>query len=223
MFKPTPMIPHSFTPIEINQTPKPQKMYSEEDILLLIKFIVKEFAQIVQTWISRPNVGTPFFNLNSMPQGSMNSMLLSALLARETVNLQNQEMIQSQLIQQVNSILLADMFDQNKNISDESSPIDRSKNISIASFPQAASLVPDMKQNVDFEASPKFPTRPELQTKDEIDTIQSSDDKTNRIRTISEEQNEISVPKIGLHEAYSILENNKALNSLIKTVSSTLN
>lgn len=196
-------------------------MYSEDDILLLIKFIVKEFAHIVQKWISRPALNLPFGGVSQPPQSNLNQMLLSALLVRETTNLQNQEMIQSQLMQQVNSILLSDMIDQNKNNSGDSSPLDRTKNVSVTSYPQTSNIVQETKQ-VQEDADMKLQDEQEQKIKDDIETVQSSEDKTHKVRTISEdivvEQDE---NKIDLKTAYSILEKNHVLNSLIKTFTNT--
>lgn len=207
---------------EVAQAPQvPSKLYSEDDILLLIKFIVKEFAQIVQNWMGRPNMGTPQIGMNSMPQGNMNSMLLSALLARETANIQSQESLQSQLMQQVNSILLADMADQNKNCSGDSSPLERTKNMSVTSFPQTTTITPEFKFSND-DGFTKPPMRQDQETKDEVDTIQSSEDKTQRHRAASDEQLNVDYSNsIGMPQAYSILEKNHVLSSLIKTFSST--
>jgi len=210
-----------------------QKLYSEEDILLLIKFIVKEFAQIVQKWMARPTFAS-MFGMNSMPQGNMNTMLLTTLLARETANLQQQEMIHSQIMQQINSMLLGDIMDQSRNLSGDSSPLDRSKNISVNSFPPInAEFVNKVKlaDNIatqepiirDEENHVKINARLEPELKDEVETIQSSEDKTIRNRSNSDDPNFIPVKRIDLNQAYSILEQNSVLHSLIKTFSNTTN
>ena len=200
--------------------PSGQKMYSEDDILLLIKFIVKEFAQIVQNWMGRSSAGSPNMGLNAGQSGNMNSMLLSALLAKETANIQSHDMLQNQLLQQVNSILMADMVDQNN--SGVSSPLERTKNGSVASFPAATTIAPEYKAPQD-EGFTQPVHKVDQETKDEIETIQSSEDKTHRQKAGSDEPNEISANRIEMPQAYSILEKNQILGSLIKSFSSTSN
>ena len=198
-------------------------MYSEEDILLLIKFIVKEFAHIVLKWTKKPTINSSFFGLNCLSnQSNMNSMLLSALLAKETSNLQNQEMMQSQLMQQVNSILLSDMLEQNRNNSGDTSPIDRSKNVSVTSFPPTtiAHNEPVIQEQ---DVQMKFESRPCAEFKDEVETIQSSEDKTDRNRSSSDDPSVVTVKRIELNQAYSLLESNSVLKSLIKNFSNTSN
>ena len=56
------------------------------------------------------------------------------------------------------------------------------------------------------------------EVKDEIETIQSSDSKTERKVSISEDASNIS-RKINLDQAYKILRENSILDALIKTFS----
>lgn len=184
------------------------KKYSEQDILLLIKFIVKEFAKIVQKWRFPQTMNYPMFGLTPAPQPMLNSLLISSLLRGEVPAMQSQEMITQNLLQQINPKILLDMLDQNRNNSGVNSPGASSRKVSCHSH----LTVPEPKESQDDIKSPEVN---QAEVKDDADTIQSSEDKTHRQRSSSDLSSGNS-KKIDLQQAYSILNNNSILNSLIK-------
>lgn len=194
-----------------------ERKYTEEDILMLIKFIVKEFAKIVQRWSGTQSFGLPMFGLNAMPQPNINSMLLATLLSRDTMNFQNQDMAQQNLLNQVNPSALLDMLDQNKYASGDTTPMDRSKNLSVHSYP-VTSIPPKEKASKEHTDDIKVQDNDRDIVKDEVETIQSSEDKTNKRKSISEDTTN-PPKKIDIDEVYSILKQNNSLHNLINKFS----
>jgi hypothetical protein len=206
------------TPIIQNQ--KRDKKYSEEDILLLIKFIVKEFAKIVQKWSFTQT--SPFSLLgasNNSVQPNLNQLLLNLLLNRDSMLKQQQETLTQSLIEQINPKILLDLLEKTKYHSGSSTPKASFANNMTSSVPAPVftSRESEQKENIDDLKTPDLDRK---ETKDEIDTIQSSEDKNDRKRSLSEDttgQNK----KINLEQAYSILNRNASLNSLLKNLSSS--
>lgn len=181
-----------------------EKRYSDQDILLLIKFIVREFAKVVQKWFySQPPTLAGF----SAPaqQASTNQLLLHLLLNKENAARQPQESFAQALLMQNNSKLLLDMISQLK------------QNKGAPSHPNgvaSASRDAEPKENFD---DIKTPEGEDQEGKDDVKTVQSSEGRTDRKESISGEN---QAPKISFPEACSILSRNANLQSLFKNISS---
>eukprot|EP00343_Euplotes_focardii_P009339 CAMPEP_0205824308 /NCGR_PEP_ID=MMETSP0206-20130828/20320_1 /ASSEMBLY_ACC=CAM_ASM_000279 /TAXON_ID=36767 /ORGANISM="Euplotes focardii, Strain TN1" /LENGTH=321 /DNA_ID=CAMNT_0053122309 /DNA_START=11 /DNA_END=976 /DNA_ORIENTATION=+ len=189
---------------------KTEKKYSEEDIQLLIKFIVKEFSKIIQKWFFTQPSPTPSFSMNSQPTGSNNLLLLNLLLNKENVLRQQQESFTQNLLQQANPKLILDMLEQFKHLSGTSTP-----QTSNAVVPTLQQCDPEPKENLDDIKSPE---RDDSEIKDEVNTVQSSEGRTDRKRSISEETSQNR--KISLEQAQSLLSQHAFLQPLFKNFSS---
>lgn len=211
----TPMIPNF----------RSEKKYSEEDILLLIKFIVKEFAKIVQKWSFTQSTPFSLFGANVNPiQPNLNQLLLSLLMSRDNMMKQQQETLAQNLMQQINPKILLDMLNQSKSQSGYSTPMTSHANNMTSSVPAPFFAIrdpepePEPKENVDDLKTPDLDIK---EAKDEVDTIQSSEDKKSRKRSLSDDTLSPS-RKINLEQAYSILNKNASLSSLLKNFSSSV-
>ncbi len=187
--------------------PQHEKKYSDEDILLLIKFIVKEFAKVVQKWFySQPP--TPAGLNVPTQQANTNQLLLHLLMNKEDVGRQPQESFAQTLLAQNNSKLLLDMISQFK----------QSPGTQVPAHPNGVAPVvsrdAEPKENFD---DIKTPEGEDQEGKDDVNTVQSSEGRTDRKESISEEN---QAGKITLPEAYSILSKNANLQSLFKNISS---
>lgn len=171
----------------VQQDSASSKKYNEEDIILLIKFIVKEFAKIVQKWSSSPNPAFPQFGMNCLPQSNMNSLILSLLTNRENALQQHQDLLAQNLMQQININAGIDMLNQRKSESGPSTHMSKPQGVDFLNYqqPQANHSRSDASENIEIN---KDAERELQETKDEeVDTIQSSEDKSNRFRTMSED------------------------------------
>ncbi|CAI2384607.1 unnamed protein product [Moneuplotes crassus] len=183
-----------------------EKKYSDQDILLLIKFIVKEFAKVVQKWFYSQTTSLSGFNL-PVQQANSNQMLLQLLMNKENTA-RPQENLHQGLQQQTNSKLLFDIMSQfnlNQSSSNPLSPVGLGTSVTRDAEP---------KENLD---DIKTPEREDHEGKDDVKTVQSSEGRTDRKESISEEN---SRAKISLSEAYSILSRNGHLQSLFKNIPS---
>jgi hypothetical protein len=206
----TPMIPNF----------RSEKKYSEEDILLLIKFIVKEFAKIVQKWsFTQSSPFSMFGANNNQMQPNLNQLLLSLLMNRDNM-MKQQETLAQNLMQQINPKILLDMLNQSKSQSGYSTPMTPYANNMASSVPAPffANRDPEPKENIDDLKTPDLDRK---EAKDEVDTIQSSEDKKSRKRSLSDDTLSPS-RKINLEQAYSILNKNASLSSLLKSFSSSV-
>lgn len=202
------------------QTPKRDKKYSEEDILLLIKFIVKEFAKIVQKWSFAQTSPFSLLGANNNPvQPNLNQLLLNLLLNRDNMLRQQQETLTQNLMQQLNPKILLDLLEQSKYHSGSSTPKASFANNMTSSVPAPVSAYreSEQKENIDDLKTPDLDRK---ETKDEVDTIQSSEDKNDRKRSLSEDTTSQN-KRINLEQAYSILNRNASLSSLLKNFSSS--
>jgi hypothetical protein len=198
-----------------------EKKYSEEDILLLIKFIVKEFAKIVQKWSFTQTSPLSLFGANNNPiQPNLNQLLLSLLMNRDNMVKQQQETLAQNLMQHINPKILLDMLNQSKSHSGYSTPMTSHANNMTSSVPAPffANRDPEPKENIDDLKTPDLDRK---ETKDEVDTIQSSEDKKSRKRSLSDDTLSPS-RKINLEQAYSILNKNASLSSLLKNFPSSV-
>lgn len=194
-----------------------EKKYSEQDILLLIKFIVKEFAKIVQKWNITQNPSFGLLGMGQLPQPNLNTLLLSTLLGSQASYMNQSDLMAQSIMQQINPHTILSMLDQNRFNSGVTTPNDRSRKVSVGSQPPTfmAPSISEQRENTDDLKQPEGDAH---ETKDEVETIHSSEDKTNRHRSISEDTS-IPSKKIDLDQAYSILSNNAALNALLKNFS----
>lgn len=154
------------------------KKYSEEDILLLIKFIVKEFAKVIQKWTFTQNQMLPLLNFGGATPQSMNTLLLTSLLAKEMTNQQNQELIQNSLIQQLNPSELLEMIEKNKVQNKETVLENKASEFHSAPFPTNFQKDIEISQHTDDHKHSESMNCNEI--KDEIETIQSSEDKSGK-------------------------------------------
>lgn len=214
-------------PLQINEQShtsiekqRAENKYSEEDILLLIKFIVKEFSKIIQRWATNQNPAFSLLGLSSLPQPSLSSYLLSNILNNQNGYLQQQDLLTQSLMQQINPQSLLNMLNKDKQNSSVTTPHDRSRKVSIGSQHLSAFNTKDAEQKENADDL-KLPERDAPETKDEIDTIHSSEDKTNRNRSISEDTS-IQTSRIDLDQAYTILNKNPRLSALLKNISSSM-
>lgn len=179
--------------------------------MLLIKFIVKEFAKIIQRWSISQSNPLSMLGLVQPPQPNLNQLLLNLLLNRESILRQQQESLTNNLLQQVNPKTLIEMLDQRNN-SGISTPRTMSANTFGQMAPTSSKAPCEQKEDTD---DIKMQEREPNETKDEVDTVQSSEDKTNRKRSVSEDTCTQS-KKISLEQAYSILNGNSLLSNLLK-------
>ncbi|CAI2385096.1 unnamed protein product [Moneuplotes crassus] len=183
------------------------KKYSDEDILLLIKFIVKEFSKVVHKWFYSQPSSLLGANLPAQ-QANNNQLLLHLLLNRENTMRQQQESLNHALLQQTNSKLLLDMISQFKLNQGAPAP---SSPIGVGTFTHRGD---EPKENFD---DIKTPEGDNPEGKDDVNTVQSSEGRTDRKESISEDHKS---NKISLSEAYSILNKNAHLQSLFQNISS---
>ena len=177
----------------------------------MIKFIVKEFSKIIQKWFFKQPSTQSFMGMSATPQANTNQLLLNLLLNKENaVRHQQQEFLVQSLLQQANSNILLEMLDQFKHLSGTSTPISMTPVV-----PAAYIRKPETKENLDDVKSPE---RDDQEIKDEVNTVQSSEGKTERKVSTLEEKNQGK--KISLEEAYSIVNRNAYLQSLFKNFSS---
>jgi hypothetical protein len=191
--------------------PKGERKYSEEDILMLIKFIVKEFAKIIQRWSISQSNPLSMLGLVQPQQPNLNQLLLNMLLNRENLIKQQQETLANSLLQQMNPRTLIEMLDQ-RQPSGVSTPKTMSANTFAPMAPNSSQAQCEQKEEAD---DIKMPEREPNETKDEVDTIQSSEDKTHRKRSVSEDTCTQS-KRISLEQAYSILNGNSLLSNLLR-------
>lgn len=206
------------TPQAYVPTQSLEKKYTEEDVLLLIKFIVKEFAKIIQKWTFTNNPCYPTLGFNNTTQTNINSLLLASLLNRENATLQAQEAITQNLLQQVNPKSLIDMLHMNRFKPGSSTLFEQPKAGSIPTntHSSAPTKVVESKENVDDIKMQENEPEP----KDEVDTILSSEDKSGRYRSISEDTT-AQTKKVDLDQAYAFLNNPSILGALLKNFPSS--
>ena len=159
----------------------------------------------------------PFSNYSGITTQSMNSLLLSSLLAKEMNCQQNQELIQQTLYQQINPTALLEKIEKNRNQSKETISESSNRDYQSAFTPIIGEQHTEIKDQTD---TLKYSENNCKEMKDEIETIQSSDEKTGRNRSISDDTSNIS-RKISLKQAYHILNQNSILDTLIQTFSSS--
>lgn len=206
-------MPNFFKPAELLATqqnfidPRHEKKYSDEDILLLIKFIVKEFAKVVQKWFYSQPPSIPGMQLPGQ-QANTNQLLLQLLLNKENAARQQDTFVQT-LLQPSGSNFLLDMVNQIQQSQGASAPATQGV------APSDLVKEDEPKENLD---DIKTPESDDPEIKDEVNTVQSSEGRTDRKESISEDTQ--GNKKISLAEAYSILNKNAHLQSLFKNFSS---
>lgn len=178
---------------------------------MLIKFIVKEFAKIIQRWSISQSNPLSMLGLVQPQQPNLNQLLLNMLLNRENLIKQQQETLANSLLQQMNPRTLIEMLDQ-RQPSGVSTPKTMSANTFAPMAPNSSQAQCEQKEEAD---DIKMPEREPNETKDEVDTIQSSEDKTHRKRSVSEDTCTQS-KRISLEQAYSILNGNSLLSNLLR-------
>jgi hypothetical protein len=176
---------------------------------------VKEFAKLVQKWTFTPNPVLPLLGMNSCPQPNLNSLILSILFNRETAMKQQQDLLAHNFLQQINPNAFLEMLNQTKQPSGQSSALEKSHNS------ESMSVLPPFRplDHAEIVEPRKTSEREGQEMKDEVETIQSSEDKSNRVRTFSEETANQG-KKIDLEQAYSILNKNSFLSEFLKNHSS---
>lgn len=159
------------------------------------------------------------FGLNNVAQPHINSLLLASLLNRENSTLQAQEAITQNLLQQVNPKTLVDMLQLNKYPTGASTPMEQPKGVGVPTYPFSSvpTKAPVPKENID---DLKMQERDEPEPKDEVDTILSSEDKSGRYRSISEDTT-AQTKKVELEQAYSFLNKPAVLSALLKNFPSS--
>lgn len=159
------------------------------------------------------------FGFNNMAQTNINSLLLASLLNRENATLQAQEAITQNLLQQVNPKTLVNMLHMNRFPSGTSTPLEHPKPSVAPSNPHSSAPTKpvESKENAD---DIKMQEREEAEPKDEVDTILSSEDKSGRYRSISEDTT-AQTKKMDLEQAYAFLNNPSVLSALLKNFSSS--
>ena len=143
--------------------------YSEEDILLLIKFIIKEFGKTIQKWFFKDSFSQSIFGINASPQISINQFFLNLLLNKKNLMKQQQENFTQNLPQPLDSKQLSTILNQIQYLSGNSTPSNYNPINSNASNRESV-IIENQNSLNNLESNNQ-------ETKCEVNTMQSSEEK----------------------------------------------